>query len=666
MKFLFTSFGIWSFTILCLIVFGRRERLCSVAGGLGVISGSLFAIASGVTTLLSNSYECFYLNWNYIGDKISFALDPLAAWFVIPVCGLSLLAAIYAIAYDWDNETGYSKSFSWILFILLLASMVLVICAANGVVFLMAWEVMAVSSFFLVIRDSAHSHSSQDAGWIYLIATHLGTVFLVILFLLAQAQTGSFDFMVWEKQGLNIPNRSLLFLLAAIGFGTKAGFVPFHIWLPEAHPAAPSYISAVMSGVMIKTGIYGLIRSIGWFGAPIPHWWGIAVLVIGIVSGVLGVLFAIAQHDLKRLLAYHSVENIGIITIGIGVGLVGLSYDNAGLIFLGFSGAVLHVLNHAVFKGLLFLGAGSVLHSTEEREIDKMGGLLKRMPLTGVAFLIGAMAISGLPPLNGFVSELIIFISGVHSLLSKDVTIGLCGAAVVGGLALIGGLAAACFAKAFGIIFVGEPRSDKCSKAEESSPLMTIPMLVLAMLCLVIGLSGAWLVAGVAPQIVQNISKNTSLDFAGYQSQLSNALMFVGLTGGLLIVLLALFVLIKKALIKNRTVSYGLTWDCGYTRPTARMQYTASSFAQPFLELFKPILRTRHHYHVHMPDNMFPQGANFHTETPDICHTEVYRPVFLKISEILMKFRFLQHGYIQIYILYIALTLILLLIWKIR
>jgi len=665
MRLLFTSFTIWSFTILLLIIFRRRERVCSVAGGLGLVAGSLFAIAAGVTTLLSGLYERVYLNWNYLGDKVSFTLDPLAAWFVIPVCGLSLLAAIYAIAYDWDAETGYSKSFSWILFILLVASMVVVICAANGIVFLMAWEVMAVSSFFLVVRDSGNSHSSQDAGWIYLIATHLGTVFLVILFLFAQAQTGSFEFMVWEKQGLNIPNRSLLFLLAVIGFGTKAGFVPFHIWLPEAHPAAPSYISAVMSGVMIKTGIYGLIRSIGWFGASIPHWWGIAVLVIGIVSGVLGVLFAIAQHDLKRLLAYHSVENIGIITIGIGIGMVGLSYNNAGLIFLGFTGAVLHVLNHAVFKGLLFLGAGSVLHSTEEREIDKMGGLLKRMPLTGVAFLVGAMAISGLPPLNGFVSELTIFVSGVHSLLSKDVTIGLCGAAIVGGLALIGGLAAACFAKAFGIIFVGEPRSDKCSKADESSPLMTIPMLVLAVLCLVIGLTGAFIVSGVAPQIVQNISKTSNLDITMYQTQLSTALMYVGLTGGLLIFLLAIFALVKKALMKNRPVSYGLTWDCGYAKPTTRMQYTASSFAQPFLELFKPILRTKYHYHVHSPDNLFPQSAKFHTETPDICHTEVYRPVFLKISEILMKFRFLQHGYIQIYILYIALALILLLIWKI-
>lgn len=658
MKSLLISILIWLLTIPVLIVIRKRERLCGVIGALSFITGGIITIASCIRIISSNSIESYHFNWSFVVDTATFTLDPLSAWFLIPICGLSALAGIYAVAYDNNPTAGFSKSFSWILFLLLLISMVLVVAAGNGVIFLMAWEVMAVASFFLVIRDN--NPSSQDAGWIYLIATHLGTIFLIILFLFAASQTGSFDFSVWAKKGLNVPNPSLLFLCAVIGFGTKAGFAPLHIWLPEAHPAAPSHISAVMSGVMIKTGIYGLIRSLGWFDV-IPHWWGVAIMFIGLVSGIIGVLFAIAQHDLKRLLAYHSVENIGIIALGIGIGIIGISYKIDSLAFLGFAGALLHVLNHSVFKGLLFLGAGSILHSTGERELERMGGLIKPMPYTGLTFLIGAMAISGLPPLNGFVSELMIFVSGVHSLLSKELAVAFCGVCLVGGLALIGGLAAACFAKAFGIIFVGQPRSENCIKAEESPELMLFPMVALAGLCVVIGLGGAWIVPAMA-SVIQSAGAGRVSNFQPYQDQIKNALFFVSFIGvGLMVLSLILF-FIRKALLKNRAVTIEPTWDCGYADPGEKMQYSASSFAQPFLELFKPILRTK--YHIHKPQKLFPQRASFHSETPDICHSEVYQPIFLKINSALGKFKFFQSGYIQIYILYIALTLIALLIWK--
>ena len=276
--------------------------------------------------------------------------------------------------------------------------------------------------------------------------------------------------------------------------------MPLHVWLPEAHPAAPTHVSALMSGVMIKTGIYGLVRILTFLGPP-PLWWGWVLCGIGLSSGVLGVLYALAQHDLKRLLAYHSVENIGIIALGLGVGLIGLSSGSSTLAVLGFAGGLLHVLNHALFKGLLFLGAGAVMHGAGTREIDHLGGLLKRMPWTGLSFLIGAVAISGLPPLNGFVSELLIYVSAFQGATTLENTAAVPALAVIAGLALIGGLAAACFAKAFGIVFLGEPRSDHAAHAHEAGMAVRLSLLLLAASCVLIGLCAPWVVEALAPAL---------------------------------------------------------------------------------------------------------------------------------------------------------------------
>jgi len=660
MKQLLIATSIWFFTIPLLLIFRKRERLCGILAAAGILMGSVLSISSSLNIVLSNLVETITFKWSFIIESATLKLDPLAAFFIIPICLLCSLAAIYGIGYESKSNHGLPQYLSWIMFILLLMSMFFVIIADNGIVFLISWEIMAVSSFFLVIRDYTEQ-SAQDAGWLYLIATHLGTIFLIILFLYAAVQTGSFSFSLWAKNGLKTPSSSLLFLFAVIGFGTKAGFFPLHVWLPEAHPAAPSHISAVMSGVMIKTGIYGLMRTLTWLGPVIPHWWGVFIIFAGIISGVVGVLFALAQHDLKRLLAYHSVENIGIISIGLGVGIIGMSYSINSLTFLGFTGALLHTLNHSIFKGLLFLGAGSILHSTGERNIDKMGGLLKRMPLTGAAFLVGSMAIVGLPPFNGFISELAIFISGVNCVLSNNITVVLCGASLVAGLALIGGLAAACFDKAFGIIFVGEPRSEKCLLAKESPLPMVFSMLILAALCLLIGLSG-FLVISIIPSAVQTISGMRAEEFLPYQNQFKHTLILVSAIGGAVILLSALFCIVRNGLLSKRSPSTAPTWDCGYIKPTAKMQYTASSFAQPFLELFKFLLRTKSH--IKLPERLFPKKASFHSETPDIAHTELYRPLFSNVNETLARFKFFQHGYIQLYILYIALALIALIVWK--
>ena len=486
---------------------------------------------------------------------------------------------------------------------------------------------------------------------------------VVAFFLLLARETGSMDFNVWAAQGIHTSGLAgILFLLAVVGFGAKAGFMPLHVWLPEAHPAAPSHVSAVMSGVMIKTGIYGLVRAFTFLGAP-PMWWGWALIAIGVTSGVLGVLFALAQHDLKRLLAYHSVENIGIIALGLGVGLLGMSARSPLLMVLGFGGGLLHVLNHALFKGLLFLGAGAVLHGAGTHEIDLLGGLLKRMPWTALTFLIGAVAISGLPPLNGFVSEFLIFLGAFQGGISTGGDIAVPLLSVIAGLALIGGLAAACFTKAFGIVFLGEPRSDHVLHAQEAGWTMRLPMVILAVACVLVGLLAPHVV-GSLQTVLGNLT-GQPFDVVGENLAVATRpLGWVVLGAVLFLLLVAALAWLRRGLLAGRRVETGATWGCGYARPTPRMQYTASSFAQPLTDLFRPLLGTRKT--ISGPRGIFPTDAALSTVTPDLSREEMYRPIFERVNEWLSQVRWLQHGKVQLYVLYLAVTLILLLVWTFR
>jgi formate hydrogenlyase subunit 3/multisubunit Na+/H+ antiporter MnhD subunit len=452
--------------------------------------------------------------------------------------------------------------------------------------------------------------------------------------------------------------------LAVVGFGTKAGFVPLHVWLPEAHPAAPSHVSAVMSGVMIKTGIYGLVRLLVLLGPP-AAWWGWLLVGIGVTSGILGVLFALAQHDLKRLLAYHSVENIGIITLGLGLGTVGLAAGMPALAAFGFGGGLLHVLNHALFKGLLFLGAGCVLHAAGTRELDRLGGLLRRMPWTGACFLVGAAAISGLPPLNGFVSEFLIYLGAFRGALDATgaVTVIVTALATIGALALIGGLAAACFTKAFGIVFLGEPRTAAAEAAHEAGPAMRWPMVGLAAACVAIGLFPAVAIRVVLPSL-RLLTREFAPLAAAALAEMGHSVGTIGAGALLLVAGICLAALVRRRLFRGRAVETTVTWDCGYARPTARMQYTASSFAQPLTSLFRLILRTE--THARPLAGVFPREAALVTETPDAFREAFFRPAFAAIGRTLERFRLLQHGRIQLYVLYVVITLIALIAWKLR
>jgi len=516
---------------------------------------------------------------------------------------------------------------------------------------------MSISSFFLGIFEGEKRESAK-AGLIYLIATHIGTLFLLVMFLLLGNINGSFDFSQWKiMTGGIMP--SVIFLLAVIGFGTKAGFMPMHIWLPEAHPAAPSHVSAVMSGVMIKMGIYGLIRIVTFLGTPYA-WWGYLLITIGIISGVLGILFALAQRDLKRLLAYSSIENIGIIVTGLGLGILGMSINNPTLIVLGFAGALLHVLNHAFFKGLLFLGSGVILQGTGTRVIDLLGGLLKKMPVTGLSFLIGAAAICGLPPLNGFMGEFLIYFASLKSIFGSPATL-IVSMVVIMSLALIGGMAVACFTKTFGIIFLGTARSESCEKAHEPGILMRIAMMTLAGLCVVIGLTAPF-VMNIFDRVIFDITGSPVESIQPVMLKASGPLVYIVIVSSFFSAALLVIFVLRRRLLRGRAVEYGPTWDCGYTETSPRMQYTASSYAQPIVDFFKGILKTKKQGSKII--EYFPRLSSFKTETTDMFQETVFSPLFRFIQRLAEKFTWLQHGRLQIYILYIFMTLIALLIWK--
>lgn len=642
------------------LLFGRLPKAATALGVGSSIASSVVGLAPALGVLFLGPLAAIRWPWHVPYGEFYVTMDPLSATFLVLIFGLAILAAIYGGAYLYPYHKTKSLGPPWFFFNLLVSSMALLVVARNGILFLTAWEVMAIASFFLVTFENEKAQV-RNAGWTYLVAAHAGTAFLLVYFALWGKEAGSLNFDQFAGvQGLAPATASAIFLLALAGFGAKAGFVPIHVWLPEAHPAAPSHVSALMSGVMIKMGIYGILRTLTFLGQP-PEWWGITLILIGLTSGIFGVLFALAQHDLKRLLAYHSVENIGIIALGMGVGVWGLSQGNAAVAFLGFAGAILHVTNHAIFKSLLFLGAGSVLHATGELEMDKLGGLLKKMPITGGTFLITAAAISGLPPSNGFISEFLILSASLKGAIAPFTGGTVALLALVAGLALIGGLAVACFTKAFGVTFLGSARTRETEHAHEPGKALLIPMLALAAFCLFIGVASTLAVRLVVPAAAQ--LSGVSHDFAmsevtAFSAPLAKVtivvLVFLGMAAAL--------VLLRRWLLAGREVARAVTWDCGYEKPSPRMQYTSSSFAQPLVEVFSQALRTRRW--LRSPDGYFPEAASYQSETPDVFTERVYRPALVLVEWSSAKLHGFQQGRVHLYLLYIFVTLVILLVWR--
>ncbi len=651
---LFWAVGLLGITGVAAAWAGRwSERGAVALGASGAVAACLAGLGAALVALAGRADETLALPWSMPSGSFQLGLDPLSAFFLAPMFLLAGLAAVYAIGYfkPWG---GRNPGRFWFFYNGLVASMALVLTARNGLLFLVAWEAMSLASFFLVVFDDADA-GARDAGWVYLVATHIGTAFLLALFLLLGRSGGSQDFSTFAApEGM----AGGLFLLALIGFGTKAGLFPLHVWLPEAHPAAPSPVSAVMSGVMIKTGIYGLVRTLAILGA-VPGWCAWAVLGAGAVSGILGILFALAQRDLKRMLAYSSVENIGIVALGIGLGLLGLHYGSPLVAALGFAGGLLHVLNHALFKGLLFLGAGAVVHATGTRNLEQLGGLLKRMPWTGAAFLAGAAAISGLPPLNGFAGEFLIYLGGFRGILSAD-GLALGGVGVVLALALIGGLAVAGFTRAFGIAFLGEPRSPAAAAAHETTVAMRGPMLVLAGLCLAIGLASGFVVRFMGPAVAMLTGPGAEPAGAPLESA-ARGLFPVAAGSVLLIAAVLVLAAVRRRLLAKRSVRETGTWDCGYAAPGPSMQYAAAGYAQPLTRGARAVLRPESEWHP--PRGAFPGSATFRSATPDVAGKRLFAPVFAGVAKWLGRLRWLQQGRVHLYVLYIVVVLMVLLAW---
>jgi hydrogenase-4 component B len=624
---------------------GGGERL---ACGL-LLGGTLFCTWALLTATNGSSGTLSWA-WSVPAGRFELQLDSLSAVFICPLLLIVATGAIYGLGY-WPQREHTANGRKLRLFYgLISAAILLLLTARNNVLFLLAWETMALSGYFLITTED-HQVEVRRAGYIYLIATHCGTLALFGLFALLAQSSGDMAFPATAS--LPAAGSGLIFMLGLFGFGMKAGLMPLHIWLPGAHAAAPSHASALLSGVMIKTGIYGLVRLTSFF-IEIPVWWGWTILLLGVVSGILGVALAIAQHDIKRLLAYHSVENIGIIALGLGLALLGRSYGQPTMIVLGLSGCLLHVVNHGLFKSLLFLSAGSVIHAVGNREINRFGGLLKRQRWTGLFFLGGAVAISGLPPFNGFISEWLIYLGAFHPRSQTGSTLSLA-LLVAPALALIGGLALACFVKVFGISFLGEPRSNGAAQAHEAPRIMLWPMAFLLLAC-------AWI--GLLPTSLRPLLEQAANDWTGdpVLPSLTGDLAPLGAISLLGWLLISLLVLVGWWLHRrSRTAPCEIgTWGCGYRFPVPSMQYTASSFADSLVRTFRfGLWSKRHGGRVR---GLFPEREEFSSHTPDLVLDRGLTQAFTGVARLFHWLRrLIQNGVAALYLLYIALTLIVLL-----
>lgn len=631
---------------------GSSQRLSTV----WVIAGCLLGLVGIGVYLVSGDDAKMVFPWFIPWGRFSVAIDAIGVVFLLPVFIMAMLGSIYGLSYWKQAEHPKNSRKLQIFYGLFAASMAMIILARDGVLFLIIWEIMALSAYFLVTTEDEDPAVCR-AGWVYLVATHVGTLCLIALFVLIRRTTGSFSLEPIANT-LAPGMAKAIFWLALVGFGFKAGLMPLHLWLPGAHAKAPSHISAMMSGVMIKMGIYGFIRIIGFLPNP-PTWWGGLLLALGAVTGILGIAFALGQHDIKRLLAYSSIENVGIIFMGLGLAMLGRSLERTDWIALGLGGALLHVLNHSLFKSLMFLGAGAVIHATRTRLIDGLGGLGKSMPLTGILFAVGAGAICALPPLNGFVSELFIYMGlfrtvGIGQGMSWPVA-----GFVVPVLAMIAALAVTCFIKLLSAVFLGQARSEQTLHAHDPDIRMIGPMIFLAVCCAVIGFA-PWLGITLLDQAVAGWSRVGTMELEPLGRIVP--LEWITVMGLAILALTGFGLLVLRRIYCHRIVDSAGTWDCGYVNPNVRMQYTGSSFSQMMVDLFSWIMRPS--VHLPQPMGLFPKTKTFKSHVPDLVLDRIVLPVFGLASRFLPKYRTVSKGLIQIDILYIFLIIIVLFMWS--
>jgi formate hydrogenlyase subunit 3/multisubunit Na+/H+ antiporter MnhD subunit len=632
----------------------RRPAVAlAVVSGSAVV-GSLLGLAAVLPFLLGTPPAERVLGWSEPVGSFHLRLDPLSAFFQVALFGVAIPASAFGAGY-MRAEVGRRALGPFLAaHALLLAAMSVVLAAADGVLFLVAWEVMTVAAFVLVTFDDARP-AVRRAGFTFLVASHVGTAFLVAMFLLLARGAGGFDFVRLESLRDGVAAPGLLLALGLVGFGTKAGLVPLHVWLPEAHPAAPSHVSALLSGVMVKTGVYGLLRLLGFLPPP-GLASGLVIAGLGLAGAVVAITLTLGQQDVKRALAYSTVENVGLVFVGIGIFVAAGAYGLPAVAALGLGGALFHVWSHAAMKGLAFLGAGSLVHAAHSQDLERMGGLLARMPLTGGFFLVGAATLAALPPLAGFASEWLLYLGLLSGAGSATGAISLLGYLAVALLAFVGAIAAVSFTRIVGVALLGNPRSAEAAQAREVGPGGWVPLALLAVGCALFGIFPALPLRLVAPVAVQ-VGASQAAEVLAPAAAMSSAprilaLVLLGLAGGLF--------LLGRRLRTAHPPAPSETWGCGFAEPTARMEYTASSYSQLLAAGLVPrSLRPR--LHLQVPRGIFPARASFRSEAQDPARTRLFDPLFRVLGDRMSRLRRFQAGRLNLQLLYTLLTLVALL-----
>ncbi len=650
-------------------LFAQRASLARLATHLLAAAGSAAGCVYSLGVLTGAgpfTFQTFALR--PLGPAV-FQCDLFSALFVAVISLPALACSIYAIGYTRECESRKNFGFLGLAYNLFLLSMILVVTVRHVFYFLVVWEMMSLASYFLVIHEHENPEARR-AGFLYFIMTHIGTAFITAAFLLLAVQAGSFSFDWLSAKAVSIPAawKNLVFIFALIGFGTKAGMVPMHLWLPEAHPQAPSHVSALMSGVMIKTALYAFLRVTVHFLGDVPPWWGTLILVLGLVSTLVGILYALMEHDLKRLLAFSSIENVGIILLGAGMMFVFISNRDRGLASFALAAALYHIVNHAVFKGLLFLGAGSVLFRTHTRDMEKLGGLIKTMPLTAAAFLTGSMAIAALPPLNGFVSEWMTFLALFLGIESPSTGMRFFTPLAASLLGFAGALAAMCFVKAMGITFLGMPRSAAAAHAREVPFSMQAGKIILAAGCLGLALAAPWVVALLGGITREVLNTEPSFSGRGPWGGITPPLAFGGFSPWMIpAVLLGIcgaLVFFIRIILGKTTFRRGPSWDCGVPALEPRMQYSATGYSKPirriFSFLFQPARRVEIEDEGH---EILRTARHFESKIHPLFEEMFYRPVLKVVFIFSRKAKRIQTGHIQLYLSYIFVALVALLVY---
>ena len=632
--------------LACLVLPFLANHKKSIAGGVFVSVNVALTSVAAWQALLGQTVEFTIYGGMVFGD-IPLRVDPLSAWFILIVNLTCFNGALYGIRYmkPYAGQRG-NLSLHWASFVVFHTSMVGVCSLQHGLAFLMAWEIMSISSFVLIVFD--HSRMKVlTAGINYLVQMHIGVACLTIAFIWISTSEGSFDFSVISAF-FNKPDALWVYLLFFIGFGIKAGFIPLHTWLPHAHPAAPSHISGVMSGVIVKIGIYGIIRMIAYVNTGLVII-GEIILIISVATAFYGILNAAVHRDYKRMLAFCTIENIGIVGMGFGIGLIGKGIGEQQIMFLGFSAALLHTLNHSLYKSLLFFAAGNIYQLSHTRNMEHLGGMVKSIPWTAFFFLCGALAISGLPPFNGFVSKFLLLSSLIEGAKVESFQLNLITIVCITGLAIVGGISIITFTKSFGVIFLGSPRTKQKPHEKEVISPGHLPFFIIVILMLVIGISPSIIMFPI--QHVVRVFDNTS-PLSHPIAAINPVVSSVG-TASLLLILLIGAVYGLRSKIKGKKITrYSPTWGCGYTASNIRMQYTGKSFAKTLAKLFATIINEQKNYREIGNNDVFPAGRTHQSNYPEFFEKNIINKVSNQLLHFMNHFTFIHNGQVQLYVLY--------------